>query len=272
MASHNNSKGLDIFLSLLRWVSVIVFAVSAYFVTLYLIESRNYRKNTVELTEIHDRYAKDEKNSDNGNFKALEALYEKNSDTVGYLTVADTDATGPILQATDNDYYLNVDFYHNKSKYGSRFADYRNNISAEGPTDRNTIIYGHYTDEKLLFAEINKYQDIDFYRAHPTVNFQTFKADIDYEVFACFITGTDADYGEVFDYTRINFKSDDDFLKFIKQVKKRSMIDTGVKVKKNDQILTLSTCSRKFKGARFVLMARRVQADEGKNGKTVQAK
>ena len=49
---------------------------------------------------------------------------------------------------------------------------------------------------------------------------------------------------------------------YIDSVLVRSIINTGVDVRSDDQLLTLSTCSYEFKDARFVVVARKVRKGE----------
>ena len=60
-----------------------------------------------------------------------------------------------------------------------------------------------------------------------------------------------------FNYTTHNFLTAQDKLAFIKRGKRRSNYDTGVEVKEDDHILTLSTCDRGTYGTkgRIVVMA-----------------
>ena len=43
-----------------------------------------------------------------------DALLDINSDTVGWITVKNTNIDYPVVRTTDNDYYLNRNFYKEK--------------------------------------------------------------------------------------------------------------------------------------------------------------
>ena len=67
-------------------------------------------------------------------------LMEINDETVGWLKVNGTNIDYPLVQTTDNAYYLNNNYYKEADFNGWVFMDYRNNIKE---LDKNTIIYGH---------------------------------------------------------------------------------------------------------------------------------
>lgn len=194
----------------------------------------------------------------------MKPYYDLNSDTVGYLTIKDIDATGPVVwRKNDNDYYLHYDFEKKKNRFGSRFADGRDVFGEDGSMSKNTTIYGHYSDETVIFGELNKYQDQTFFKEHSTIQFSTLYQQKDYKVFAVFITN--ASGSDVFDYTLPEFASDEEFIRFTNRVKHRTIINTGVDIQPTDSLLTLSTCSRIFKDARLVVVARAVRPGEDPN-------
>jgi sortase B len=65
-------------------------------------------------------------------------LRELNSDIVGWIRIPDTDIDYPILQGSDNDYYLSRNYLGEFAVAGSIFLDYRNDFG-----DDFLIIYGH---------------------------------------------------------------------------------------------------------------------------------
>lgn len=98
----------------------------------------------------------------------LKALQKLNKDMAGWLTIADTEIDYPILQSTDNDYYLHHNYKNEKARAGSIFKDYRNTNEF---LDKNTIIYGHNMKDGSMFADLRKYLDKDFLAAHPTFSY-----------------------------------------------------------------------------------------------------
>ena len=55
-------------------------------------------------------------------------LKEKNSDTVGYIKVNNTNINYPVVYSGDNTYYLTHAFDKTKNSAGWVFLDYRNNL------------------------------------------------------------------------------------------------------------------------------------------------
>ena len=53
----------------------------------------------------------------------FEALWKENPDTVGWITIPDTQIDYPIVYSEDNEKYLHEDFYGNESVYGTIYLD-----------------------------------------------------------------------------------------------------------------------------------------------------
>ena len=81
----------------------------------------------------------------------LEALRQVNPDVIGWVMIPDTKINYPILQGTDNDYYLGHTWQGVKNSVGSIFMEYRNTPDF---TDYNTILYGHNMNDGSMFANL----------------------------------------------------------------------------------------------------------------------
>src|SRR5690625_1290954 len=79
----------------------------------------------------------------------FDELLKQNEDVVGWITVDGTQIDYPILQAEDNVKYLNRNFYHEESRAGSIFLDYRNDIQLDD--ERNIVVYGHRMKDGSMF-------------------------------------------------------------------------------------------------------------------------
>lgn len=192
--------------------------------------------------------------------------YAQNQDLTGWLTVPGTSIDMPVYQCENNSYYLKHDNYDTYTKYGTLFMDMTNdplNLT------RNTTIYGHNFDNKLIFDELHNYQDLEFFKKVPVIEFNTIYKDYKWKVIAAFHTNGDAagDNNYLFYYIASSF-GDNSFMKFYDELQQRSYIHTGVDVQPTDKILTLSTCTYFFdrngalENARFVVVARLVRDGE----------
>ena len=194
------------------------------------------------------------------------ALWSANNDFKGWLTLPGTKTDNPVVQYTDNDYYLKKDFQKEDNRYGTLYIDAGNRLT---PTEmsRNITIYGHnMKDGSMLGDAQQKYRKLTFYKSNPVLTFSTAysQEDMHWKIFSVMITNSKPaqDNGFVFDYRRTNFANDADFLQFIADCKERSMFILPVDVQPDDHILTLSTCSYEFSDARLVIMARLVRDGE----------
>lgn len=169
--------------------------------------------------------------------KVISVLKQSNNDTVGWLTVKGTNVNYPVVQSSNNSYYLNHDFTKKVNSMGWIFMDYRNNKT---DLSKNTIIYGHNVSQtsKIMFGSLKNTLEDKWYNndQNLTIVFNTEKSDMNWKVFSVYkITNTN-------DYLYTDFDSDDEFLDFVDMIKKRSIYDFKTEVNKDDKILTLSTC------------------------------
>lgn len=161
-------------------------------------------------------------------------LLNENPDTVGWIKVDGTKVNYPVVQSTDNDYYLNHSFNRNENIAGWIYADYRDDFTDFG---KNTIIYGHNMNNKTMFGSIpsmlnNNYLDNsgDYY-----IKMSTPTSNSNWKVFSVYTIDP-----EVY-YLKTMFINEP-FETFVTNLKNRSIYDFGIDVNSDDKILTLSTC------------------------------
>ncbi len=209
-----------------------------------------------------------------GYLEKFAALYTKNTDIKGWITIPNSRVNHPVVQTTNNDYYLDHDFGGNVNRYGVPFIDYRCSFGRndDGTTrlSTNTILYGHNGANGKVFCDAKNYfSSLTFYKGAPVITFDTVYEESKWKVIGAFLTtGADDGDGYFFDYHNfINAKSKEHFDWFIRQVRSRSVLnipDSVVDVIYGDQLLTLSTCSQQkdLKDGRVVIVARKVRPGE----------
>ena len=154
----------------------------------------------------------------------------------------------PIMQGSDNDFYLHNDASGAASVDGSIFLDYRN--TPDFSSDLYSIVYGHNMRDGSMFGTLTSYQDGAFY-AQGTGKFTIYtpSGTYRYQIFAVDVVDPSDDA------FMVGFKDKSIFDPFVKELQASSIYETGVQVDGNSQILTLSTCSD---SNRLIVSAKRV--------------
>ena len=188
-------------------------------------------------------------------------LYATNQDFVGYLEAPGINMSLPVVQSTDDEEYLNKNFYGKSTKYGCPFMSFLNRAE---PLDYNTLIFGHHMNDRTIFGALDHYKTLAGYKMSPVISFNTLYHDYQWKVFAVFISNSvpEDDNGYVFPYYFTALSSDQRKAEYLAELKQRSLYDTGVDVQVTDPLLTLSTCSHEFDDARLVVVARMVRQGE----------
>ena len=161
-------------------------------------------------------------------------LLKKNPDTVGWIKVEGTKVNYPVVQASDNNYYLSHAFNKTANQGGWIFADYRVNFKDFG---KNTIIYGHNMNNKTMFGSIPNmlYNGYLNNSSNYYIKISTPTSNSVWKVFSIYTVDPQTYY------LKTNFKSEP-YSKFLSTLKSRSIYNFGIDVSENDKILTLSTC------------------------------
>ena len=197
-------------------------------------------------------------------FEKYAAVYEQNSDFVGWISIDGTNIDYPVMQTIDNlNYYLKHSFEKQYSDYGVPYV--QENCDLE--FSDNCVIYGHHMNNGSMFADLCKYADEDFYRAHKTIRFDTLSGFGEYEVIAAFKTVAYSEQGFKY-YHFVNADSAEDFDAYIAKCKGLALYDTGVTAEYGDKLITLSTCEYSRQNGRMVVVAKKIvspSAEVGEN-------
>lgn len=185
-------------------------------------------------------------------FDKYRALYEQNSDMVGWICIDGTNINYPVMQTPDNpNYYLKHSFEKTWSDYGVPYVD----AACVMGESNNLVIYGHNMKNGSMFSNLTKYASREFFEANPVIHFDTLQEFGDYQIIAAFRYNT---YKEEFMYNKYGTMNEASFEEFISNCKSRSLYDTGATAEYGDQLITLSTCEYTYKNGRFVVVAKKI--------------
>ena len=182
------------------------------------------------------------------NFKELKEI---NPETVGWVRVNNTNIDFPIVQHSDNTYYLKHNFYNEWNNSGWIFADSENSFET---LDKNTIIYGHNMKNGEMFENLSYLlnDSWNFEKENLYFSFATEKKSYKAEIFSVYMKKA----------TQLQipseFEDNEEFQEYIEEIKNSSIHDFDIDINKKDEIITLCTCGDTSKN-RIVVHAKLIE-------------
>ena len=186
-------------------------------------------------------------------------LYEKNKKLIGWLKIDDTNIDYPVMQTSDNEYYLTHNLNQEYDKNGSIFMD--KDCDVLKPST-NFILYGHHMASGKMFGKLGLYQKKSYYEEHPYIQFDTIYDKGTWQVMYVFRSRVYKEEDVVFKYYQfIDANTEQEFDSYMNEMAEMSLYDTGVTAKFGDQLLTLSTCDYQETDGRFVVVAKKIPGE-----------
>lgn len=164
-------------------------------------------------------------------------LKQINEDAIGWIEFHKPYINNPLVQTSDNSYYLKHSFRKKENAAGSLFMDCRN----ESLDDRNVVIYGHNMLDRTMFGSLKDVFEEEFWE-EPEYDRIIRITDTEqqvrkYKIFSYYITG------EQNDSCTASFSDAAAYAEFLREITARSLRKLDVAVTADDHILTLSTCA-----------------------------
>ena len=189
--------------------------------------------------------------------KEYETLYNKNRSLIGWLKIDDTNIDYPVMQTSNNEYYLDHNYNQEYDKNGSLFLDKDCDVVKR---NTNLIIYGHHMKSGKMFGNLNKYSSESYYKEHSTIQFDSIYEKGTYQIMYVFRSRIYNEDEIVFKYYQfIDAASEKEFNSNMQEMAALSLYDTGVTASYGDELLTLSTCDNSEEDGRFVVVAKRIE-------------
>ncbi|MCD7722873.1 MAG: class B sortase [Clostridiales bacterium] len=232
----------------LRWrlpliiILIIVIAISGYKIYDYLSEISTAVKETDSLAEIAVSEA------ESGEAAPISVDFDKllsqNADIIAWIYCEDTPINYPIVQASDNSYYLRrlTDGSYNRA--GTLFMDCNNKSDF---SDLNSVIYGHNMKTDIMFGTLPEYEEQSYYDEHPVMWLFTPQQNYKIELFAAFLTSAGSEIYEALD-------TEEQLGEYIADALAESDFKAEIDPTGAEHIITLSTCSYEYNNARYVLI------------------
>ena len=167
-------------------------------------------------------------------------------DTVGWLDIPDTRLSYPIVQCSDNSFYLNHGLDRESDPFGLPFLDYRCKGDFSG---YNSIIYAHNFENMAMFANVGLFRDREYFDSHSKGLLMTDKGSEEIEFFAYVSVPADSPvYNTVF-ITEKEKKAYAELLLHSAVCR----TDISAEDLTDKRLILLSTCTFEYKDARGIL-------------------
>lgn len=186
---------------------------------------------------------------------SISELTSMNSGCFGWISITGTNINYPVMHTPDNPQkYLNRNFDGEYSISGVPFLDGRCTS-----TSTNLIIYGHHMNNGTMFAELCNYTNTSYRDEHKAVVLETKDGVSAYTIFSVLKVKSDDEW-----YRFTSALTENRYNSMVEYAKEKSIYETGIAPKYDQQILTLSTCYGNNQNDRILVLAVRNQG--GKNG------
>lgn len=251
-------------------ICVVGIVISGYQIITWLFDAKNTQEQTGEISESTNiaelddsdaETAESDEQEDSPYWRYLKqklidvdlnALRQQNSDTKAWLQVTGTNINYPVVQTTNNEYYLKHSFDKSYNSAGWVFADFRNKLDG---TDRNTIFYAHARSDGSMFGSLKNILSSSWVSDDNNFTVRTVNDSVSglWQVFSVYHVPTTSDY------IQTDFHSDAEYLEWLNMLKARSSYKFNANMQASDKIITLSTCYGATNSERVVMHARLIK-------------
>ena len=179
--------------------------------------------------------------------KSFKELQEINPEVIAWLNVYGTKIDYPVAQGPDNMKYVNTDIEGQFSLSGAIFLDTNNSKDFK---DFNSIFYGHFMENQLMFGELGTFINKEVFERHRYGNLYFDDKDHGIEFFAFL-------HGDAYDRNIFtpNVK-EEDVEAYLENLLVNAIHKRNINISVGDNIVLLTTCSANSTNGRDILVGR----------------
>ena len=180
--------------------------------------------------------------------KSFEELQKINPDIIGWIRVNETNINYPLLQAEDDDTYMNTDAEGRYSLSGAIFLHCANKPDF---SDFNNIIYGHHMEKHMMFGDVGLFTEKKYFDEHPYGNLFFDVKDHGIEFYA--LLQADAYNEKIFSVCADTSEARQAYLQ---EIEANALHRRNLKITENDHLVLLITCTSEMTNGRNILVGR----------------
>lgn len=246
--------------NLIRVLALLVAAGVLIYASYSLTNSYlGYKKDEAKYAAINNMFEQDNTagslsgglSYSSGNKKWVwnyKAMLKYNDEAIGYIKLDNSRIQYPIVQHSDNKFYLSHGSDKVSNGAGAIFVDTR----TASLDNRFAIVYGHNMLDGSMFADIMDFRKKKFCKTHQTFDMYVGYKHYLYYVFSTF--STDSDNKKIYAF---GFKDDAEYANYIDSVYNKSTYHfANGKPTVKDKIVLLSTCVDDYGNRQLVALYR----------------
>ena len=180
--------------------------------------------------------------------KSFEELKKINPDIIGWIRVNETNINYPLLQAEDDDTYMNTDAEGRYSLSGAIFLHCANKPDF---SDFNNIIYGHHMEKHMMFGDVGLFTEKKYFDEHPYGNLFFDGKDHGIEFYA--LIQADAYNETIFSVCADTSETRQAYLQ---EIEANAIYRRNIKITENDHLVLLTTCTSEMTNGRNILVGK----------------
>ena len=231
-------------------INVLIIVFTFLFVKDVYMGFKNYKSQKEIINELGNLNPSKVEDDSSKKQEELSQKYNKlkeiNDDYKFWINIDNTNINYPVVQSSNNDFYLDKDFNKNKNNYGSIFEDYYTDFVS----DFNTVVYGHNTKLNNMLTNITKYKEPEFFKENNKIRIFDKDKEYKFEVFSVYTISGEDDPSYLYNLNDIDRRGD-----ILKEIQEKSLFN--VKIDNSfEKMITLITCSYEQKNTRTVVHAK----------------
>lgn len=178
-------------------------------------------------------------------------LRETNEDIYAWITIPGTLVDYPVLQSTEDNYYLDKNLDHSKGYPG---CIYTNKCNVKSFGDLHTVLYGHNMKNDSMFGSLHDYEEQENFDTNRLIYVYTEEKRLTYEIYGA-VKFNDAYIPAV--YGTNSMAGNGQFLQDLAaNAEEYSSVShiADMEVSAEDKLITLSTCISGEDTKRYIIV------------------
>ena len=223
-------------------LTALLLVLMTMFLSCYMLWDSNQVYQAADAKK-YEAYIPTEKHT-----KSFEELQKINPDIIGWIRANETNINYPLLQAEDDDTYMNTDAEGRYSLSGAIFLHCANKPDF---SDFNNIIYGHHMEKHMMFGDVGLFTEKKYFDEHPYGNLFFDGKDHGIEFYALL-------QADAYNETLFSVCADTSETRqaYLQEIEANAIYRRNIKITENDHLVLLTTCTSEMTNGRNILVGK----------------